>query len=236
MIELMALIERAQATLGVRFQLRGFIKAELFTDEQAAAMRRAGFCWILVGFESGHERILTNILKRATREDNSRCMAIARRHGLKVKALMSVGHPGESADTVRATRDWLIEARPDDFDATVITTYPGTPYFDEAVETSPQVWTYTARSGDRLHSLEVDFAKVAEYYKGIPGEYTAYTYTDHLSAAALTRLRDGLEADVRATLRIPYNSGAAALRYDHSMGQGAIPATILRRTRQLATA
>ena len=235
MIELMELIERTQETLGVRFQLRGFIKAELFTDEQAAAMRRAGFRWILVGFESGHERILTNILKRATRDDNSRCMAIASRHGLKVKALMSVGHPGESEETVRATRDWLIEARPDDFDATVITTYPGTPYLDEAVETSPHVWTYTARSGDRLHSLEVDFATVAEYYKGVPGEYTAYTHTDHLSAAELTRLRDWLEADVRATLGIQYNSGAPSLRYDHSMGQGTIPSSILRRTAQLTT-
>ena len=63
----------------------------------------------------------------------------------------------------------MTEVRPDDFDATVITTYPGTPYFDDAVETSPRVWTYTAKSGDRLHSLEVDYAKVAEYYKGVPG-------------------------------------------------------------------
>jgi hypothetical protein len=115
----------------------------------------------------------------------------------------------------------------------VITTYPGTPYFDEAVETTPHVWTYTAKGGDRLHSLEVDFSTVAEYYKGVPGDYTAYTYTDHLSAAELTGLRDRLEADVRTTLGIPYNSGAPSLRYDHSMGQSAIPSSILRRTGQL---
>jgi hypothetical protein len=29
-----------------------------------------------------------------------------------------------------------------------------------------------------------------------------------------------VERDVRAALRIPFNSGAAALRYEHSMGQG----------------
>src|SRR4029077_19653363 len=33
------------------WRLRGFIKAELFTQEQAFAMYRAGFRWILVGFE-----------------------------------------------------------------------------------------------------------------------------------------------------------------------------------------
>ena len=228
-VELMGLIAKTQQQLGVEFRLRGFIKAELFTDQQAEAMYLAGFRWILVGFESGHERILTNIQKKAAQADNTRCMEIAKRHNLKVKALMSVGHPGESEETVRATRDWLLAVKPDDFDATVITTYPGTPYFDEAVETIPGVWTYTyPKSGDRLHSLEVDYREVAEYYKGVPGEYTSYVYTDYLNAQELVRLRDWLEADVRAELGIPYNTAAPAVRYEHSMGQGGIPATILK--------
>ena len=153
------MIANTQQQLGVEFRLRGFIKAELFTDEQAAAMYEAGFRWILVGFESGHPRILGKHSKeRPRRDDNTRCMEIARRHNLKVKALMSLGHPGESEDTIRATRDWLVEVRPDDFDATVITTYPGTPYFDEAVETSSGIWTYTcSKPEDRLHSVDVDY-------------------------------------------------------------------------------
>jgi len=230
-VELMNLIADAQQRLGVEFRLRGFIKAELFTDEQAAAMYRAGFRWILVGFESGHERILTNIQKKASKADNTRCMDIAKRHHLKVKALMSVGHPGESEETVRATAEWLLAVEPDDFDATVITTYPGTPYFDEAVETTPGVWTYSyPKTGDRLHSIEVDYREVAEYYKGVPGEYTSYVYTDHLNSLDLVRLRDWLEGHVREKLAIPYNAGAPAVRYEHSMGQGIIPPSILRTT------
>ena len=228
-VELMELIAKAQRDLGVEFRLRGFIKAELFTDQQAEAMYKAGFRWILVGFESGHERILTNIQKKAAQMDNTRCMEIAKRHNLKVKALMSVGHPGESEETVRATRDWLLAVRPDDFDATLITTYPGTPYFDESVESKPGVWTYTyPKTGDKLHSLEVDYREVAEYYKGAPGAYTSYVYTDHLSAKELVKQRDWLEADVRGKLGIPYNAGAPAVRYEHSMGQGAIPSNILK--------
>ena len=228
-VELMNLIAKTQDDLGVEFRLRGFIKAELFTDEQAEVMYRAGFRWILVGFESGHERILTNIQKKSSQADNTRCMEIAKRHDLKVKALMSIGHPGESEETIRATRDWLIDVGPDDFDSTVITTYPGTPYFDEAVETKPGIWTYTyKKTGDTLHSVAVDYRETAEYYKGIPGEYTSYVYTDYLSATELVRLRDWLEADVRQHLGIPYNTGAPAVRYEHSMGQGGIPLSILR--------
>jgi radical SAM superfamily enzyme YgiQ (UPF0313 family) len=232
MIELMNLIADAQKEIGVEFRLRGFVKAELFTDEQAQAMYRAGFRWILVGFESGDPRILTNIQKRAGREDNTRCMQIAKRNGLKVKALMSLGHPGESAETIRRTADWLLSVQPDDFDATVITTYPGTPYFDEAVETSPGVWTYTCdKTGDRLHGLEVDYREVAEYYKGVPGEYSAFVYTDHLAPRELVELRDWLERHVRERLSLAYNTSAPAVRYEHSMGQGQIPASILRSTR-----
>lgn len=231
MVELMELIASAQERAGVEFRLRGFIKSELFTDQQAEVMRRAGFRWILVGFESGHERILTNIQKQSTLDDNTRCMEIARRHQLKVKALMSIGHPGESEDTVRTTHDWLLMVKPDDFDATVITTYPGTPYFDEAIETRPGLWTYThRRTGDRLHSVEMDYREVAEYYKGVPGEYTSYVHTDHLSATELVRLRDWLEADLREKLGIPYQNVGRSVRYEHSMGQGGIPATILRTT------
>jgi radical SAM superfamily enzyme YgiQ (UPF0313 family) len=228
MVELMDMIYEKQKELGVEFRLRGFIKSQLFTDAQAAAMARAGFKWILVGFESGSPRILENIEKKATVEQNSRCMEIARRHGLKVKALMSVGHPGESAKTIQETEDWLLKEMPDDFDVTVITTYPGTPYYDRAVETSPGVWTYTyPRNGDRLHAYELDYTEVADYYKGDPdGGYKAYVFTDDLDPAGLVVARDLVEKSVRSALGIPFNQSRAAQRYEHSMGQ--LPGHILR--------
>lgn len=234
MVELMNAMAKAQRDLGVEFRQRGFIKSQLFTDAQAEAMCDAGFRWILVGFESGSPRILENINKKATMEENTRCMDIARRHGLKVKALMSMGHPGESEETVAQTKEWLLDVKPDDFDMTVITTYPGTPYFDHALRhpTEPGVWTYTyQKTGDRLHAYEVDFTEVADYYKGKIGEYQSYVYTDHLSSADLVRMRDGLERDVRMVLGIPFNPAASAARYEHSMGQaGQLPTNIARRT------
>lgn len=235
MVELMDAITAEQVKRGVEWRLRGFIKAQLFTDAQAAAMRRAGFRWILTGFESGSPRILQNINKRSTREENTRCIEIARRHGLKVKALMSIGHPGESEDTVRETKEWLLAAKPDDFDVTIITTYPGTPYYDRATPhpTEKDVWVYTyPETGDRLYSYEVDYTKVADYYKGDPdGGYKAYVYTDALSAARLVELRDAVERDVRKALNIPFNASRAAQRFEHSMGQ--LPPSILRTSKKV---
>ena len=234
MIELMAAIGAAQRELQTEFRLRGFIKSELFTDAQADAMYQAGFRWILVGFESGSPRILTNINKKASVSDNTRCIEIARRHGLKVKALMSMGHPGESEETALQTHQWLVDVAPDDFDVTIITTYPGTPYYDEAVRnpSMPGHWTYTyAKTGDQLHMSELDYMKVADYYKGDPdGGYRAFVWTDALSSDDLVRLRDFVEREVRARLGIPFNPGAPAIQFEHSMGQfsARLPRNMLR--------
>lgn len=235
MIELMELIAKTQHDLGTSWKLRGFLKSERFTDEQAEALYGAGFRQLLIGFESGAPRILSNIEKIATQDDNTRCMDIARRRGLKVKALMSVGHPGESAATIAETQRWLLDVRPSDFDATIITPYPGSPYYDQA-ERSPQqetdktVWVYAAKTGDRLYQEEVDYVCEADYYKGDPEDgYVSHVWTDNMDREELVRRRNALEADVRAELGIPFNPRRDALVYEHSMGQSP-PLHILRRT------
>lgn len=232
-VELCNAIADLQQQHNTEFRLRGFIKSELFTEEQADAMYRAGFRWILCGFEAANARILENINKHATIEDNTRVITIAKKYGLKTKALMSVGHAGENKRSIYDLQDWLLRVKPDDFDCTIITTFPGTPYYDEALENSesPGVYTFTCKkSGDRLHAYDVDFTQTAEYYKGDPdGGYHSYVYTDYLSAEQIVKLRDEVEMTVRKELNIPFNPGQAAVQYEHSMGQGNLPSFILKR-------
>ncbi len=220
-------IYELQKKLGVEFRLRGFVKAELFNEEQAEAMFRAGFRWILCGFEAANPRILQNIEKIATVGDNTRAVQFAHKYGLKVKALMSVGHPGERKESILNIQEWLVKMKVDDFDCTVITTYPGTPYYDLAVKDPHRsnVWTYThKKTGDRLHSYELDYTETPDYYKGDPnGGYKSYVFTDYLTAEEIVCLRDDVEKEVREALVIPYYPAKAAIRYEHSMGQGLPP-------------
>lgn len=229
MVEMMQKIAKTGRDLGVAWKLRGFVKSERFNDVQAGALYEAGFRQLLVGFESGSSRILQNIQKIATQDDNTRCMNIARRHGLKVKALMSTGHPGESEETINETCKWLLDVAPSDFDATVITPYPGSPYYDEALPNGEH-WTYTCKNGDQLHQAEVNYALEADYYKGNPDDgYVSHVWTDSLSAHDLVRLRNELETKVRGKLGIPFHPSAPATLYEHSMGQTVLPPWILRK-------
>ena len=232
MVELMRSISKLGKELGIEWKLRGFIKAELFTDEQAEAMYDAGFREILIGFESGSPLILKNIQKGATKEDNTRCVKIAKKHNLRIKALMSIGHPGENETTIKETEDWITEIQPESFDMTRITVYPGTPYFDHATPHSTQkgVWTYKI-NGSALHSREVDFLSNFLFYKGDRGDRMGlnqfFAYTDFLSVDDMAKLREETEKRLREKLGQPYQADAPTIQYEHSMGQG-LPENILR--------
>ena len=235
MIPLMYQISDLQERLGAEFRLRGFVKAELFNDAQAKAMYQAGFRWLLTGFESGDPEILKAIKKRASRDDNTRAVEIAKRHGLKVKALMSIGHAGENEKSIRNTKDWLLETQPDDFDCTIITTYPGSPYFDHAVKTGDHYTYVSDVTGEKLYQASIDYLSELDYYKGDPdGGYVSYVWTDYLTPKEMVALRDELERDVRKKLNIPFNPGRPGINYEHSMGMGnvAIPDHILRTTNE----
>lgn len=218
-----------QDRLGVEFRMRGFIKANLFNETYAKLMYKAGFRQVCVGSESGSDKILVNINKKATKKDNSECIRMAHDNGLSIKCFCSIGHAGEDERSVYDTRDWLIEAKPDDFDMTVITCYPGTPYHDLAIPGDRNgEWVYTAKNGDRLYSVEVDFALDPAYYKGIPGGgYKSFVWTDSIPREKMVELRDEIEKDVRVSLGIPFCSVKPGSSFEHSMGQG-FPRSILR--------
>ena len=176
------------------------------------------------------------IKKRASKDDNTRCVEIAKKHGLKVKALMSMGHAGESAETIENTKNWLLKTQPEEFDCTIITTYPGSPYFDEAVKEGDH-YVYTSDiTGDKLYQKPLNYLTEQDYYKGDPsGGYISYVWTDHISAENLVKEREALEKEVRGKLNIPFYSARTGIKYEHSMGQGniVIPEFILRQTEKV---
>lgn len=187
---------------------RGFIKANLFDEPVAKAMADAGFVEVCTGVESGSDAMLKRIGKGATVADNTRARALAREHGIRFKAFTIVGLPGETLQDVEATRKWLIENRPDSFDVTLNTPYPGAPEYDHREK----------------YDLEfsVDYEKDVAFYKGIPGKYGSFVRTSALSFDDLRALREQLEADVRRELGMETvtEEQRRLTSVEHSMGQG----------------
>ncbi len=223
-----------QERLGMEMRFRGFVKAELFTPQQAELMYRAGFRVLLSGVESGSNKLLLAMKKHTSREINNRCLTYAQNAGLKFKALMSLGHPGESKETIEESIEWVLTNRPDDVDWTIITQYPGSPYYDRSIYVPGEdAWLYQIKlpSGEvaRLWSRAIDYTQNAEYYKGIPGQYEAYVWTDYLSPEELVRERDRAESTAREALGLAPITEVSSLQFEHSMGQK-LPSNILRQS------
>ena len=97
---------------------------------------------------------------------------------------------------------------PEEFDCTIITTYPGSPYFDESVKQG-EYYTYTSDiTGDKLYQSNIDYLSDIDYYKGDPnGGYISYVWTDYLKPNELAIARGELEKDIRKKLEIKYDEG-----------------------------
>lgn len=222
-----ALIE-LQLKIGKKLRYRGFVKANLLTEAQVKLMKEVGFHEICVGVESAHPRILENINKKATVEDNTRCVELAKKYNLRMKAFCSIGHPGESPESIEALQRWLTKVGVDDFDCTVISPFPSVPYYDEAVRLDSGEYLYTSpRSGDHLRMLDVNYTHENQYFKGDRKlGYVSHVYTDYLSRKEIVEGREWIEETVRSALKLPFYQNKAAQMYDHSYG--AIPSHILR--------
>lgn len=179
-------MEVVEAIKGENIKWRCFIKANLFNEEQAKVFAAAG-CWeTCTGVESGSDAILKAIKKKSTVADNTRARQLCKKYGIRFKAFAMIGHAGETEETADATRRWLLENKPDEFDLSVYTPYLGTPVVEK-----PELF-------DIKFNLHYD--KEEFFYKGKPGEYQANASTSKLSAQRITQLRDSISAEVRDAL------------------------------------
>lgn len=200
---------------------RAFIKANLFDDEIAAMMDRAGCVEVCTGVESGSDRILTDIIqKETTYAINLEARRVAQRHGIRFKAFCMVGNPSETREDIALTKRWLLEARPDDFDMTVLSPMPGSPIYDRAYpEEVRRDFEVPGFPRFDLAFAQRDFAQEASYYKTVPGEYKAWTATPTMSSAELEEVRDQIDQEVREALGLPSIARQDLSPYEHSMGQ-----------------
>jgi len=173
-----------------KWLIRCFVKAEFLTDDVAKAMSRAGVVEVLCGIESGSARMLKVIKKHTTPEINHNARNMAKKWGIRFKAATMVGLPTETREDALMTKQWLLEAKPDEFDVTVFQPMKGSPIADRP-----------DKEGKGLHFITGNVSMLP--YKTAPGENQTLTYTDGLSSEEILELRNEIDRDVRAALGIP---------------------------------
>ena len=97
-------------------------------------MKRQGLVMILIGFESGNQRIL-NFLRKGTKvEDNYRAMKICKKLGIRIFANYMLGIPTETNEEARDTVRMIKKMKPYVPSPTFYTPFPGSDLFDYCVK------------------------------------------------------------------------------------------------------
>lgn len=181
-------------------------RAEFVNEEVCRDLKRMGVQSITFGFESGSQRILSYLKGGgASVEKNLAAARICQRAGLRVGGSFIIGSPGEGAEDIRKTYDFIRRSGITGGGVYLLVPYPGTRIWDYAKERGLvddrmdwgrlNVESFDARR-EMLLTDEIEAEELQRLYIQIRGELekrldetAGYLYARDYDAASLLSLR-----------------------------------------------
>lgn len=145
-----------------------FVRSDCFSEEMAAAMKKAGCHQLLIGVESGDDEILRFIGKPINREKTAQTIHIARKAGIDARAAFIFGNQGETLASMQKTLDFSLELDPDIALYNICTPYPGTQLYKWAKQNGYLVteeWSDYELSSFMMKLPTVTEAEIQAFYK-----------------------------------------------------------------------
>ena len=107
-------------------------RADIICDnaDMIKIMRQAGLGLMIIGFESGSDRVLKYLRKGCTRKKNLKAARICHELGVKIWANYMLGLPTETKDEVMETYTMLKEIEPYHCSPAFYTPHPGSDLFE----------------------------------------------------------------------------------------------------------
>jgi anaerobic magnesium-protoporphyrin IX monomethyl ester cyclase len=157
--------------------------------EYLREMARSGLIEVLAGVESADNQIKDNIHKGTTIEQDTMVLNWCKQLGIKFKASIILGLPGETRETLETTRRWILANRPDRVDINTLIPFPGTPITRAPKGTYDVYWT---------EQFPEEY-----WFKGPRNDTQALVGTSHLEPAEIKEFHKQLMAEIEKE-GIPY--------------------------------
>lgn len=110
------------------------VRAEHVDLELLTLMKKAG-CWMVsLGVETGDPELLAQHRQNADLEMIASTIRDIKTAGIRVKALLMLGLPGESEESVKRSKEYVFSLPIDDFNLAKFTPFPGSPVYERIHE------------------------------------------------------------------------------------------------------
>ena len=117
---------------GFKAKMAACSRADLIckNEDMIAKLADNGLDWLVIGFESGSQRMLDLLKKGVTVEQNIEAAEICRKYGIKMFGTFMLGLPTESRDEQLATVEMIQTIAPEHPSLFYFTPIPGTDIYD----------------------------------------------------------------------------------------------------------
>jgi radical SAM superfamily enzyme YgiQ (UPF0313 family) len=105
-------------------------RADLMDKELLEIMRNCGLYAIKYGIESANQEILDFCKKNMDLSVATSMISLTKKLGIKVHLTFCLGLPQETKATINNTAKFIQETRPDSFQVSIATPFPGTEYYE----------------------------------------------------------------------------------------------------------
>jgi len=144
---------QARADLVIRFQ------------NEIKKLAEIGLIGIMIGFESGSQRILKFINKQTTVEDNLKAAEICHHLGIKIWANYMLGIPSETYSEMWQTVRMIRKINPEYYSPSLFTPYPQTGLYDYCQERNLLLFTHfsdyrRSLKGDKIRGFNYNFIRI----------------------------------------------------------------------------
>lgn len=167
----------------MRMSYRCMTRVDLATKEDLRFLKETGCAEVCVGIETADPHMHEKVVRKGTTiEQCTNFIEYCKEIGLRVKAYLIIGLPSESRETVEKTREWLRKTKPESFDMSVFTPYPGSDIYNNKQNYEID-W-------DENHLGKVWFSGEAQY-----GDCAVWT--PYLSSEEILKLKSEVEEEFK---------------------------------------
>lgn len=109
-----------------------YARGDMFSDEMAALLAKAGCHHVLLGIESGSASLMAKIGKPIEKEKYKKVVETAHKNDIEVRGAFIIGHLDETRETLEETLQFAKDLNLDFFQPSILTPYPGTQLYKQA--------------------------------------------------------------------------------------------------------